>query len=196
LAAAFFGVPADALSEFFFGDATLTQRTELWFYLQRNIMAHPLLGSGWGAFWDTGAEINPINAPLGSWVLKPEINTAHNGYLDVWLQVGLVGLVLQLVVLLRFFWVYGALLRRPDLGAATQRLFGTLFAVVIVLVLYNFDESILFQPSHTLSSLFILAALAGDKWRRWPRMTSARSRPSVNSALAKMAPVCRAARRG
>jgi O-antigen ligase len=173
LAAAFLGVPVNALSEFFFGDATLTQRTELWFYLHGNIAAHPLLGSGWGAFWDTGAEVNPINAPPGSWVLKPEINTAHNGYLDIWLQAGLVGLALELVVLLRFFWVYGGLLRRSDLSTTTQRLFGTLFAVAIALVVYNGDESILFQPSHTLSSLFILAALAGERWRQWPRMTSA-----------------------
>lgn len=105
-AAAALGIPASAVAEFVFGDATLTRRTELWAYLQSNIASHPLLGIGWGAFWDTGAAINPINAPPQSWVLPAaEINTAHSGYIDIWLQAGAVGLGLVLIMIVRFFRV-------------------------------------------------------------------------------------------
>ena len=165
--AAALGVPASAVAEFVFGDATLTRRTELWAYLQSNIAHHPLLGSGWGAFWDTGAEINPINAPPQSWVLPAtEINTAHSGYIDIWLQAGAVGLALVVAMVARFFWVAVPLSRRRQLGVENQRLVATFICVVLTLVLYNFVESILFRPSDTLNSLVVLAVLASERWSR------------------------------
>ncbi len=161
------GIPASAVAELVFGDATLTRRTELWAYLQSNIANHPFLGSGWGAFWDTGAEVNPINAPPQSWVLPAtEINTAHSGYIDIWLQAGAVGLVLVLLMIARFFWVAVPLSRRRDWGAENQRLVATLICIVFTLALYNFVESILFRPSDTLSSLVVLAVLASERWSR------------------------------
>ncbi len=128
---------------------------------------HPLLGSGWGAFWDTGAEINPINAPPQSWVLPAtEINTAHSGYLDIWLQAGAVGLTMVVAMLARFFWVAVPLVRRRQLGVENQRLIATMICVVVTLGLYNFVESILFRPSDTLSGLVVLAVLATERWSR------------------------------
>ncbi|MFO1152258.1 MAG: O-antigen ligase family protein [Rhodospirillales bacterium] len=170
------GIPASSVAEFVFGDATLTRRTELWAYLQSNIASHPLLGSGWGAFWDTGAEINPINAPPQSWVLPAaEINTAHSGYIDIWLQAGAVGLALVVLMLVRFFWVAVPLIRRRQWGAENQRLIATVICVVFTLALYNFVESILFRPSDTLNSLVILAVLATEQWSRLPKLVPARS---------------------
>lgn len=162
--AAALDVPATAVSELLFGDPTLTRRTELWAYLHANIAQRPLLGWGWGAFWDTGADINPINAPPQSWVLGArEINTAHSGYIDMWLQAGLVGLLLVLVVLGRFVQVAVGLLRTGGHGGGeTARLVATLLCLVLVLALYNVMESIIFRPSDTLSGLVVLAVLASE----------------------------------
>ena len=178
-----FDVPRDVVLETMFGDATLTRRTELWAFLQGNIAQHPYLGSGWGAFWDTGSQINPINAPPQSWVLPAaEINTAHNGYIDIWVQTGAVGLALVIAVIARSIWVYGSLLRLRNLDTESARLIATAFAVLVALVLYNFLESILFRPSDCLSSFFVLAVLAGEMCYRngrhqrahvnWPAQTA------------------------
>jgi O-antigen ligase len=167
LVAAVLGIPTSAITEAMFGDATLTQRTELWAYLQANLAAHPWLGAGWGAFWDTGAPVNPINAPPQSWVLPAtEINTAHNGYIDIWLQAGLVGLTLTVAMILRACYVLTRLIRSPFVGREDSRLIGALFCTMLILALYNGVESIILRPADTLSNLFLLGVIASERWYR------------------------------
>lgn len=167
-----FGIPRSDVLEFVFGDATLTRRTELWAFLQTSIDQRPYLGWGWGAFWDTGAPINPINAPPRSWVLPAnEINTAHSGYIDIWLQSGLIGLLIVLAMIGRAVWVYTSLLRQRHWGVETDRLIATMFAVVVALTLYNFLESLLFRPADCLSGLFVLCLLAGETSYQQSRRT-------------------------
>lgn len=70
-------------------DATLTGRTDIWFTLADNIQEKPWLGYGYGAFWA------PDSAP-GNWVreaLQWDAPTAHNGWLEVTIALGFVGLV-------------------------------------------------------------------------------------------------------
>ena len=78
-------------------DPTLTGRTDLWALVMPNIFQKPFLGWGYMAFWSTG---NPaamqISDALG-WVVPQ----AHNGILEMLLNVGLVGTVFFLLVWLR-----------------------------------------------------------------------------------------------
>lgn len=74
--------------EFLGRDATLTGRTDIWFTLADNIEEKPWLGYGYGAFWA------PESAP-GNWVreaLQWDAPTAHNGWLEVTIALGFVGL--------------------------------------------------------------------------------------------------------
>lgn len=69
-------------------DLTLTGRTDIWITLMDFISQRPLLGYGYGAFWDLGS--NP-----GNWVremLEWDAPTAHNGWIEVTLALGIVGL--------------------------------------------------------------------------------------------------------
>lgn len=188
------GYSRDDVFEFVFGDATLTLRTELWAYLQGNIDRHPYLGAGWGAFWETGSPINPINAPPQSWVLRAtEINTAHSGYMDMWLQAGLVGLLLLAATILRAIWVYANLLRQRHWNGEEQRLIATMFAVILALALYNFLESLLFHPADCMTVLFMLALFTGETlYRQTRRIGSASPRgvtvPSAVAPLAQLQP--------
>jgi O-antigen ligase len=69
-------------------DNTLTGRTDVWMALLPAMEQHPLLGYGFGSFWtDATRELY-------------EIPTAHNGYLDILLELGEAGLALYLVWLL------------------------------------------------------------------------------------------------
>lgn len=83
--------------EFVFGllgrDATLTGRTDIWVALANNIEQKPWLGYGYGAFWA------PESVP-GNWVreaLQWDAPTAHNGWIEVTIALGFVGLALLLL---------------------------------------------------------------------------------------------------
>jgi O-antigen ligase len=76
---------------------TLTGRTEIWGAVERQILQHPVLGLGWGGVWRETS-----NVTQEMWrEARFEAYYAHNGYLDVVLQVGAVGAVLYLLLLLR-----------------------------------------------------------------------------------------------
>lgn len=69
----------------------LTGRTEIWKTLL-SMHTNPVLGTGYETFW-MGPRLERI------WQQSGHINEAHNGYLDVYLNLGLVGLVLLVFVL-------------------------------------------------------------------------------------------------
>jgi exopolysaccharide production protein ExoQ len=71
-------------------DSTLTGRTQLWQQCMVSIMKRPFLGYGFDAFWRgmTGESARVI---LASHWLVP---TAHNGALQLWLDLGAIGLAL------------------------------------------------------------------------------------------------------
>jgi exopolysaccharide production protein ExoQ len=72
-------------------DATLTGRTDLiWSELIPISLRNPFFGVGYGAFW-----IRPI--------FEFPINQAHNGYLDVFIELGWVGLILLTILIVSFF---------------------------------------------------------------------------------------------
>ena len=89
-------IPYDSLLALFDDPASLTGRSQIWPILVRYIGDHPLLGSGYGSFWSVG-DASPIFDYGSGWLTT--IFQAHNGYLDVAVQTGLIGLVLAFVVL-------------------------------------------------------------------------------------------------
>jgi exopolysaccharide production protein ExoQ len=71
-------------------DPTLTGRTEMWPYIMEMIWKQPWLGYGYSAFW------NDWDSP-GAYVWYAARWTppnSHNGFLDLWLDFGLVGLII------------------------------------------------------------------------------------------------------
>lgn len=70
-------------------DPSLTGRTDIWATLIDMINQRPLLGYGYGAFWALDSEPAYWVRVLVEW----EAPTAHNGWLEVAIALGLVGLV-------------------------------------------------------------------------------------------------------
>jgi exopolysaccharide production protein ExoQ len=68
-------------------DTTLTGRTELWPVLV-NMVVNPWIGHGFESFW-LGERLKTLWAAYG---FKP--NQAHNGYLEIYLNLGWIGLFL------------------------------------------------------------------------------------------------------
>lgn len=71
-------------------DASLSGRDELWAKVFEYAMRNPLLGSGYGAFWTEGKGRELVT----TWNPRQ----AHNAYLDVFADLGLVGIVVVLIV--------------------------------------------------------------------------------------------------
>ena len=86
---------ADLLLGVFGKDSTLTGRTDIWLATLDLIKQKPLLGWGYMATW---VPTDPQTAAIWEEFRWPVPN-AHNAYLDVTLQLGLVGLGLLLTII-------------------------------------------------------------------------------------------------
>jgi O-antigen ligase len=71
-------------------DTTLTGRTDVWEAVLDEVRLHPASGLGWGAAWHEGLPATERMWSAAGFAMFH----AHNGYLDVLLQVGVVGCVL------------------------------------------------------------------------------------------------------
>ena len=91
-----FGIYASAI-QLLGKDATLTDRTLLWADLLK-VEINPILGAGFESFW-LGERFREFAA--SRWWAP---NQAHNGYLETYLNLGLVGLFLLIVLLIATFW--------------------------------------------------------------------------------------------
>ncbi len=91
LAVVAFGDQAPELLAVFEDPASLTGRVQIWPVLLSYAAAHPFLGSGYGSFWAIG-DASPVYESGARWLTT--ISHAHNGYLDLLVQTGLVGLAL------------------------------------------------------------------------------------------------------
>jgi O-antigen ligase len=77
-------------------DSTLTGRTEVWSQLIFAIQHHPILGYGYGSFW-TGLSGESLDVLVAAGWIVP---SAHNAYLELWLALGIPGVVATIVI----FW--------------------------------------------------------------------------------------------
>jgi exopolysaccharide production protein ExoQ len=115
-------------------DTSLTTRTDMWPILLR-LQDSPLVGAGFSTFW-SGRRLVQVEQALGGLVIQ-----AHNGYLDTYLNGGLVALGL-LVVLLGLS--YRRVRERLALGTPDARL---RFTILFVAIVHNFTEATFFKLS-------------------------------------------------
>jgi O-antigen ligase len=96
-------------------DPSFTGRTSVWNYVALWVHDRPVLGWGYGAFWSNYAgEVDLVQMVLG-WMPFH----AHNGLLEVALEIGLVGALLVTVMLLHFMinsgWMFSRAWKQIDL---------------------------------------------------------------------------------
>ncbi len=149
------------------GDSSFTGRDELWAYAHREIDKRPWGGHGYGAFWDVGLANDPIaKLEPGTWLGDSEvgiINQAHNGYLDLSLNVGRPATYLATLAIM--FALLRALFRAHQPGADRQTraahaaFAGLLFAFLI----HNTTEATLFLRGAPLWSLMVVVMLAPSR---------------------------------
>jgi exopolysaccharide production protein ExoQ len=144
-------------------DATLTGRTELW---QEIVVmnGNPLFGTGFESFW-MGTRLDKIWS--NHW-WHP--NEAHNGYLEVFLNLGWTGLALLAVVIVTGYRnALRRLRRNPEAG-------GLALAFLVVGVTYSFTEAG-FRLLNPVWIAFVLAAIAVPN-SPVPEISAARDSPA------------------
>jgi len=139
-----------------FGDPTFTGRTEIWQFLQIFIARHPWTGVGYGAFWDVGT--NGPGAQDSSPLIR-DIAEGHNGYLDLNVTIGYIGLALAISVLVwPFLRLFSAALRdlfRIGNGAPAA----LMIAYLAEGVFHNLTESSLLRGAHPVWVMSLMAVL-------------------------------------
>lgn len=98
LAAAWFG--RDALFGALGRSSDLTGREAIWAAVWSRVQEHPWIGWGFASPWI------PTDPAFDGWIIDHGVTVmqAHNMWLDVWLQLGVVGVVLLLGAYLAFIW--------------------------------------------------------------------------------------------
>jgi exopolysaccharide production protein ExoQ len=144
LAEATFGISGRVI-ELLGKSPTLTDRTLLWSELLK-VEINPLFGTGFESFW-LGERFQKF-AESRWW----QPNEAHNGYLETYLNLGLVGLFLLVGLLIATFWK-----SRRELLTNFQ--FGRFrLGFLTAVIVYNWTEAS-FRALHPIWFVFYIIAL-------------------------------------
>lgn len=103
-------------------DASLSGRDELWAIVWNEGQKNPVFGQGFGAFWTEGKGRELVQ----TWNPRQ----SHNAYLDLWLDLGLIGLVGMIFCFhLQFILRWPSL--KSDSGTAQRRAISALCATAL-----------------------------------------------------------------
>lgn len=140
----FLGVSPDALHALG-RNPTLTERTFLWDDLLRQVR-NPIFGTGFESFW-LGPRLKEI------WLLNPSLrpNEAHDGYLEIFLNLGWMGVGLLAIVIAAG---YRNVIRSWRAGDSTGSLRLAYFLVGMV---FNFTEAAFFRMMAPVWIFFLFA---------------------------------------
>lgn len=133
-----------------------TGRSQIWEALSRYVQAHFMLGSGYGSFWRVG-ENGPMYQYARDWLLT--VPQAHNGYLDMLLQTGIVGLLIDVIsaIIVPLYIVMG----RSDLPREMRWL---LTSVILFFVFHNMLETSLYDRDNPFWFLLLCSiAIIGSR---------------------------------
>jgi O-antigen ligase len=121
-------------------DLTFTGRDVIWAFIWNEIQHKFWLGYGYGSYWIMGTSVIDLFQAYVGWL----VNEAHNGFLEIMLQLGITGLSFFFFILLSFIH---KIIKTADLIA---------FLALVSIIIVNFSESFIFQPRSPSTLVFIL----------------------------------------
>jgi exopolysaccharide production protein ExoQ len=125
-------------------DPTLTDRTGIW-KLVLSMNTNPLVGTGYESFW-LGPRLQQI------WKVFGPINESHNGYLEVYLNLGLIGVFLLCGFLIASYRkICKQLTSSADLASLN-------LAFWTIMLFYNMTEAAF--KFHLMWAVFLVVAMA------------------------------------
>lgn len=112
-----------AVTSVFGRDESFTGRTDIWRLGFEVAARHPILGRGFGGYWGFENEISEAF----------RVTEGHNGFLDVYIELGMVGIVILFGFLLSFY----VRVRRELNHAFDWAVFGICFLVMLLINSYT-----------------------------------------------------------
>ena len=158
-------------------DTSLTGRGPLWHEVVHVIAQRPLLGHGYAGFWNEDSR-EVLYLWLRAGWRAPD---SHNGYLDVMVQLGIVGLLAYLAM-----WGRVAAGAAASLRAGTLRESRWLVLFMLINVVLNLDEGPM-PFANGFSLLMPGALLSVAAWREQQRVLAALQRWQQSPTLVQWA---------
>jgi O-antigen ligase len=144
---AFFILAPDFIQEIFSflgKDLTFTGRTVIWQYMLFTFSGNLLLGVGYGGFWVYGSpQLNGLYSLVSDTPIQ-----AHNGYVDLIVETGIVGI---LIILFMIYWYF------YNNYKSKYKQYWRYF--ILAAILTNFQESSLFKVNAIAGVMFTFAYL-------------------------------------
>ena len=141
-------------------DTSLTGRTGIWDNIFRSIYERPILGYGYSVYWVD--EFGP--SYYVRLALEWGVPSAHNGWLETWLSVGIIGV---LMFALLYIWTLMLAIMRLKRGGTE-----TYWVIIITLVflIFSLSESSVLQQNDLSWIIFVttsakLFAFERPYWR-------------------------------
>ena len=164
----------DLIFSFLGKDPTLTGRTDLWPYVIDAISDRPLLGWGFSAFWSMS---NPRSIEIST-LLRWYVDEAHNGLLQILLDVGVIGAALFL-----FMWMRNLVMAVKCMnGPAPEIGVSSLLSLVGILFI-GVSEQVLVTVCEQTTLFFLLGFMCEQALRE----QALRSRLAATAARARRA---------
>jgi exopolysaccharide production protein ExoQ len=131
-------------------DATFSGRTDIWAAVLL-AASNPIIGSGFESFWNSPNVLIVQRAlALVNWYHPEGLNEAHNGYLEIYLNLGWIGLCLILLILTTGF------LRAARIFRCDVELGSLMLAYIITGAIYSVTEA----GFRTMNPMWIFLLLA------------------------------------
>jgi exopolysaccharide production protein ExoQ len=164
------------LLEILIGDPTLTGRDQIWRYAFYKFDGSPVVGVGYGAIWQVGPQILLALKGMGLFFV---FNEAHNGYLEIAAQLGMVGiaclLIFLITTLLNSLSYWATIEKNTFCGAGALTIY-----IFWALVLSNITESIYFQAGAGSSGMLIFfGAFVASRTKRLMTISTVNAIPRV-----------------
>jgi O-antigen ligase len=132
-------------------NSSLTGRTEVW-NIVMPFVENPWIGAGYENFW-IGKRLEKIEILVGA-----GLNQAHNGYIEIYLNIGLIGLALLAFLMVTGYRnVMRELKTNPEMGRLKLAFF-------FMCLVYNFTEAS-FKMGSPVWIMFLWAAMGYPKVR-------------------------------
>jgi exopolysaccharide production protein ExoQ len=154
----------DSILDFLGKDPTLSGRTLIWPYVIDNISEKPVLGWGFAAFW---SPLNPASIQIAdairgdSWYIWL-IPQAHNGMLELLLEIGFVGTSFFIFLWIRNFVMAMKCITKCINGPARQ--FGLSSVLLLVgILIVGVSETVLLAAWQIWTILFFIMGFICEK---------------------------------
>lgn len=140
----FFSSDIFSLIPGYFGkDTTLSGRSDIWKFVWDDIENKLLLGYGFATYWIMGSARLEIFADLFEGF---QVNQAHNGFLEIMLQLGIVGSIFFLFLIAAY--IYRMFKINSNLA----------ILVLVAILTLNYTESALFKVGFGVTTFYFMVA--------------------------------------